>query len=80
VSRDVSSESVDSSPVTWAKLLEKHGVQYVAVNASGEDELLDHLRSSGCWEVRWEASGTVLLARTAHRNEQVVGSQPDDSR
>ncbi len=68
--RDMSSEPGASSPVRWAKLLDEHGVQYVALNAGGENELLDHLCSFGRWEVRWEVSGTVLLVRATPQGQR----------
>jgi hypothetical protein len=79
VSTDLSSEPGVSSPLRWERLLDEHGVQYVALNAGGENELLDHLCSSGHWEVRWEAGGTVLLARATPQGQAAAGSPAGDS-
>jgi hypothetical protein len=82
-------EAVSTNPLTgpgvsgqvgWAELLEEHGVQYVALDAGADRELIDHLRSSGGWEVRWRLSGTVLLARATLGSQTATSPRACDSR
>jgi hypothetical protein len=47
----------------WLELLEKHGVQHVALSAHGDGALMMRLLLSGAWEVEWENGESVLLSR-----------------
>jgi hypothetical protein len=61
------------SHTSWLKLLEEHGVQYVALSTDRDRGLLEHLRFLGEWEVCWQIGGTVLLARARPGSGQGVG-------
>jgi hypothetical protein len=81
VSTDSLYEGTRWVPEHWLELLEKHGVQHVALSAHGDGALMMRLLLSGAWEVEWEDGETVLLSRVGpFRVPCPRPSQPPGSR